>query len=433
MSSQCAAIAKSLPRLREAQRAFWLAWRAVQAGDRGRIGEARKTMDILQRAHFDMMRLLNSAWNPEQLATMDVKRNYRVTHRYTLPRDIAHWTELADSRLIVAMGSVLRVLAPKENGLYEQQDKIEVVEYVNSIRIAGHYILVDRDSRRTLFFELKSPGAKVSNLSREVTTPHIPLSVPVFLLSDGRMYYHDNGRSHIVALDSMGMLRDVVEHVPTYGGNLLGVSAGDRVILERWRMEQDSAIEVWQPDADGKFVLQDTIAISSSENIECQLWLDGRLSIFDMDTKCMRIYEQKKDGTFVWDGAETPIPWDMYGDEFEWCGYNRLIRHQDQSVEIWRFVVGEGVVHEQTIEVTENEIWPLSHDRLLTVNELSHDGSHVMRIRKLNEQGAFEVTEEIVQDGLTISVWPRPDGRILAQMEDGGLLVFDGEPVEEKA
>lgn len=73
MPSSCTNLATHAVRLREAQRAFFLAWKAVQSGNRGTLAEGRAVQRELARVHADIQRTLYVAWTPKALERVEKK------------------------------------------------------------------------------------------------------------------------------------------------------------------------------------------------------------------------------------------------------------------------------------------------------------------------------------------------------------------------
>lgn len=104
MPSSCTNLATHAARLRDAQRAFFLAWKAIESGDRGTLAEARAAQRELEGAHRDIERILYTAWTPKALERVERKRNLR--HTVTLeaePDDkmVSDLNILSDGKLLV--------------------------------------------------------------------------------------------------------------------------------------------------------------------------------------------------------------------------------------------------------------------------------------------------------------------------------------------
>lgn len=76
MPEMCAKLSVPIQKMVVAQRAFWDAWKAVQAGDRTRFGEAYRTRNELEAKFKAVRRTLYQAWFMRDLPSVVAKEEY---------------------------------------------------------------------------------------------------------------------------------------------------------------------------------------------------------------------------------------------------------------------------------------------------------------------------------------------------------------------
>lgn len=245
MPSHCANLAVHAARLREAQRAFFLAWKAVQGGDRSKLAEARRARRELEGVHRDIERTLYAAWTPKALEHVERKKNLR--HVRTLHG--------RDQETLVV-------------GIQREHGHDIIVTYVrNSIGSALESFLVRRSIHPAL-----------SERSDELFGCHGRIHRAI-LCPDGNVVAVIEGKVEFIDVHSFPAERRELSHTSTFD-SALHVHYDGRIFAG----DVEGKIHIWTPRDDGSY--SETLVSTSRHAVkELHVFVDGSFALIDQNNK----------------------------------------------------------------------------------------------------------------------------------------------------
>lgn len=437
MSSQCAAIAKHMPRLREAQRAFWLAWKALQAGDRSEFREAQRE---LEEARFQIMRLMDASWDSQRVVSVDTKRNYRLIERYEHPAcEDNLWVELPDGKLLEYSHKRFSLYQRGHNGRYRAEAFFSEPNGVKSLHAIGNgQFLVGYHGTSPAVWHFDRRGHFVL----EYVIGSLPLGLhirSVGRLSDGRLYLTTNNRMEILAYRrntgqwTKAMWTIFTSVHPT-------VHVNDVIVFEKLDRDRGQQMHLSKPDREG--CISNMAVFPARPFALYEYQPDGRLMEFDLEQKTCRSYGYDGDGAYVESGTwriERPTS-ALRPKRMTMLSFDRMLLINDECAEIWRLPsLRKEAIRETRAEFQwlNTDVYPFPDGRLVTVNEVIERRSDertttMMHIWSLDEHGHYQRAQAFKQAVNYTSVSLRPDGSMYVRTVGDELLVFDGDPVEKK-